>query len=239
MLTRGPIDGPRSRHRSLRPTASPAVQVGDILERVSDDQARVRRLLMRRDPRLAAVIRRHKGGPAYPPRNIDHFTALVRVIAGQQLSTKAAQTIYSRVAGLFPENVPSPTGFTVVTDEQLRAAGLSRQKIAYMRDLCAKVIDGTLHLGRLETMADEQVIDEITRVKGLGRWSAEMYLMFRLNRPDVLPVDDLGIVKAMQKCYGLRKPPTAERMLKIGEAWRPYRSIACWYLWRSLENEPV
>ncbi|MGH9199645.1 MAG: DNA-3-methyladenine glycosylase family protein [Vicinamibacterales bacterium] len=205
---------------------------------MTDDQARIRRLLARRDPRLAVVIKRCNAGPAYP-RRIEHFAALVRVITGQQLSTKAAQTIYTRVAAFFPEAVPTPSGFAPVTDEQLRAAGLSRQKISYLRDFCVKVSDGTLRLPDLEQMPDDDVIQAIMQVKGLGRWSAEMFLMFRLNRPDVLPVGDLGIVKAMQRCYGLRKPPTPERMLKIGEAWRPYRSIACWYLWRSLENEPV
>jgi DNA-3-methyladenine glycosylase II len=202
-----------------------------------DDHARVRRLLARRDPRLAAVIKRCKSPDS--PRRIEHFTALVRVIAGQQLSTKAAQTIFNRVAACFPDGVPTPSGFAAITDEQLRAAGLSRQKIAYMRDLVVKVGDDTLRLADLEQLPDEEVIREITQVKGLGRWSAEMFLMFRLNRPDVLPVGDLGIVKAMQRCYGLRKPPTPERMLSIGEAWRPYRSVACWYLWRSLENEPL
>lgn len=203
-----------------------------------DDHARVRRLLARRDPRLGAVIKRCKGTPDYPKR-IEHFTALVRVIAGQQLSTKAAQTIFNRVAACFPDNVPTQPGFASVTDEQLRAAGLSRQKTAYLRDLCVKVGDGTLRFSDIDLLPDEEVIQAITQVKGLGRWSAEMFLMFRLNRPDVLPVGDLGIVKAMQKCYGLRKPPTPERMLEIGEPWRPYRSVACWYLWRSLENEPL
>lgn len=202
-----------------------------------EDHGRIRRLLARRDPRLGLVIKRVKAPEA--PKRIEHFTALVRVIAGQQLSTKAAQTIFNRVAACFPEGLPTPSGFGAVTDQQLRAAGLSRQKIAYMRDLCAKVADGSLRLQDLERLPDEDVIGAITQVKGLGRWSAEMFLMFRLNRPDVLPVGDLGIVKAIQRCYGLRKPPSAERMLKIGEAWRPYRSVACWYLWRSLENEPL
>jgi DNA-3-methyladenine glycosylase II len=201
-------------------------------------EPRIRHLLSRRDPRLAAVIRRVKFVPV-PPRPIEHFAGLVRVIAGQQLSTKAAQTIYTRVAAFCPENQPTPAAFASITDEQLRAAGLSRQKTVYLRDLCQKVGGGALRLADLESMTDEQVIAAITQVKGLGRWSAEMFLMFRLHRPDVLPVDDLGIVKAIQRCYGLRKPPTPDRILKIGEAWRPYRSIACWYLWRSLENEPL
>jgi DNA-3-methyladenine glycosylase II len=205
---------------------------------MTDDHARIRRLLARRDPRLGAVIKRCKAAPDYP-RRIEHFAALVRVITGQQLSTKAAQTIFTRVVASFPDGVPTPSGFASVTDQDLRAAGLSRQKIAYLRDLCVKVGDGTLCLSDLEHLSDDEVIQAITQVKGLGRWSAEMFLMFRLNRPDVLPVGDLGIVKAIQKCYGLRKPPTPERMLRIGESWRPYRSIACWYLWRSLENEPV
>jgi DNA-3-methyladenine glycosylase II len=138
-----------------------------------------------------------------------------------------------------PEGAPTPAALSALTDEQLRAVGMSRQKIAYLRDLCAKVTDRTLPLDELERMPDEAVIDAITRVKGLGRWSADMFLMFRLHRPDVLPVGDLGIVRAIQRCYGLRKPPSPERMVKIAEAWRPYRSLACWYLWRSLENEPI
>jgi DNA-3-methyladenine glycosylase II len=201
-------------------------------------EPRIRRLLSRRDPRLGALIKRCKSAPV-PPRPIEHFAALVRVIAGQQLSTKAAQTIYTRVAAFCLNNQPTPAAFASITDEQLRAAGLSRQKTAYLRDLCAKVEGSMLRLADLETMTDEQVIASVTQVKGLGRWSAEMFLMFRLHRPDVLPVDDLGIVKAIQRCYGLRKPPSPDRILKIGEAWRPYRSIACWYLWRSLENEPL
>lgn len=205
---------------------------------MTSDHARIRRLLMRRDQRLAAVIRRCREAPDYP-RRIEHFAALVRVIVGQQLSTKAAQTIYSRVAAAFPDGAPTPGGFAAISDEDLRRAGLSRQKTAYLRDLCAKVVDGSLDLAALDAMTDDDVIVAITRVKGLGRWSADMFLMFRLNRPDVLPVGDLGIVRAMQRCYGLRKPPTPERMVKIAEVWRPYRSIACWYLWRSLENEPV
>jgi DNA-3-methyladenine glycosylase II len=121
-------------------------------------------------------------------------------------------------------------------DNALRAAGLSRAKVSYLRDLAARVPDGRLHLGRFDDMDDESVITELTAVKGIGRWTAEMFLIFKLNRPDVLPVDDVGIVNAMKRCYGLRKAPSPERMRKIAEPWRPYRSIACWYLWCSLAN---
>ena len=107
-----------------------------------------------------------------------------------------------------------------------------------MRDLCARVADGSLPLDRIESLGDAEVIDALTQVKGIGRWTAEMFLMFRLHRPDVLPVGDLGIVKAVQKVYRLRKVPDAARLVKIGEPWRPYRSVACWYLWASLDNAP-
>jgi len=166
----------------------------------------------------------------------DHFAALVKSITAQQLSVKAAKTIYGRIADLFPGGVPTPEGFAGIDDDALRAAGLSRQKIRYVRDLSAKALDGTLPVDRLSSMADEEAIEAITVVKGLGRWSAEMFLMFRLHRPDVMPVDDLGIVNAMKCAYGLRKKPKPKRMLQISDAWRPYRSVACWYLWRSLEN---
>lgn len=166
----------------------------------------------------------------------DHFAAIVKSITSQQLSVKASRTIYQRVAALFPSGVPAPGGVAAISDETMRAAGLSRQKIAYVRDLSAKVLDGTLPLDALDTLDDEAAIEAITCVKGLGRWSAEMFLMFRLHRPDVMPVDDLGIVNAMIKAYRLRKKPKPKRMLQIAEPWRPYRSVACWYLWRSLEN---
>ena len=121
----------------------------------------------------------------------------------------------------------------------MRAAGISRQKEGYLRDLAQKVASGQVPLEAVDAMTDEEVIEALTKVKGIGRWTAEMFLIFRLQRPDVLPVGDLGIVNAMQKAYRMRKKPTPDRMRKIGEAWRPYRSVATWYLWRSLDNEPV
>jgi DNA-3-methyladenine glycosylase II len=168
----------------------------------------------------------------------DPFHALVETIVGQQLSMKAAATIFGRFVALFPDGpFPAPEQVAARTDADLRGVGFSRQKIGYLRDLCAKVRAGEVPLADLDTLADEAVIERLTVIKGIGRWSAEMILMFKLHRADVLPVDDLGIVKAMTRAYRLRKP-TPARLLKIGEAWRPYRSVASWYLWASLENAP-
>jgi DNA-3-methyladenine glycosylase II len=203
------------------------------------DYAHARRILLRRDPILAALIRRHGPCGLAAAQRADHFTALVRAITFQQLSTKAASTIYNRMVALLPEGAPTPAGFACVSDEQLRAAGMSRQKSAYLRDLCGKVASGDVDLDALDAMTDEDVIASLIKIKGIGRWSAEMFLIFRLLRPDVLPVGDLGIVTAVQRAYKLRKRPSPDRLRKIGEAWRPYRSIASWYLWRSLDNEPV
>ena len=201
-----------------------------------DDYTRARRLLLRRDPVLAAVIRKHGACGLASAQRTDHFSALVRAITGQQLSTKAASTIYGRLIALMPDGV-TPGALSTLTDQQMRAVGMSRQKVAYFRDLCDKALSGAVALDSLESMTDDEVIAALTQVKGIGRWSAEMFLMFRLHRPDVLPVDDLGIVNAVKNVYGLRKRPTADRIRKIGEAWRPYRSVASWYLWRTLDYE--
>ena len=200
------------------------------------DYSRARRLLLRRDPVLAALIRKHGACGLAAAQRSDHFSALVRAITGQQLTTRAAATIYARLVALMPEGV-TPAALASLRDEQLRGVGMSRQKIAYFRDLASKALSGALPLHTLDEMSDDDVIRALTQVKGIGRWSAEMFLMFRLHRPDVLPVDDLGIVNAVKNVYRLRKRPTADRIRKIGEAWRPYRSVASWYLWRSLDNE--
>jgi len=201
-----------------------------------EDYTRARRLLLRRDPVLAAVIRKHGACGLASAQRTDHFSALVRAITGQQLSTKAASTIYGRLIALMPDGV-TPGALSTLTDQQMRAVGMSRQKVAYFRDLCDKALSGAVALDSLDSMTDDEVIAALTQVKGIGRWSAEMFLMFRLHRPDVLPVDDLGIVNAVKNVYGLRKRPTADRIRKIGEAWRPYRSVASWYLWRTLDDE--
>jgi len=201
-----------------------------------EEFARARRVLMRRDPILAPVIRKHRTRSLLDTPAMDPFPALVRTITAQQISTKAAATIHGRLVALMPRGV-TPKAMLALTDEHLRGAGLSRQKMAYLRDLAVKVQGGELPVHSLHELTDEEVIDAIVKVKGLGRWSAEMFLMFRLRRPDILPVDDLGIVNAMQRLYGLRKRPKPDRMQKIAESWRPYRTVACWYLWRSLENQ--
>lgn len=203
-----------------------------------DEFLRARRLLMRRDPILAPVIRRHRTRSPLDAPTLDPFPALVRTITAQQISTKAAATIHGRLVASMPRGV-TPDALLALTDAQMREAGLSRQKMSYLRDLAAKVRSGELPVHSLHELDDEAVIEAIVKVKGLGRWSAEMFLMFRLRRPDVLPVDDLGIVNAIQRLYGLRKKPKPDRIRKIAEAWRPYRTIACWYLWRSLENTPI
>jgi DNA-3-methyladenine glycosylase II len=203
----------------------------------TSDYTKARRLLSRRDPVIRDLIRRHGACGLADAQHEDAFTALTHSIISQQLSTKAAATIARRFDALFG-GTPTPQAVAQADDLQLRAVGLSSQKIRYMRDLGARVLDGSVPLDRVNELPDEDVIQSLTRVKGIGRWTAEMFLMFRLHRPDVLPVDDLGILKAVQRAYGLRKVPRADRLTKIGEPWRPYRSVACWYLWASLGNAP-
>lgn len=204
------------------------------------DYARAERALTRRDPVLGTLIRQYgRCGLANAQRE-GPFQAIVEAIVWQQLSGKAAATIFGRFLGLFPDGrFPTPEQVAVKSDEDLRAIGFSRQKIGYLRDLCGKMKAGELSFERLDEMADEDVIDTLTTVKGIGRWTAEMVLMFKLQRPDVLPVDDLGIVKAIRALYRLRKDPDPERIRRIGENWRPYRSVASWYLWQSRDNAPL
>jgi DNA-3-methyladenine glycosylase II len=205
---------------------------------MSIDYVRARRMLARKDPVIRDLMRAHGACGLADAQHTDPFHALLRAIVSQQLSTKAAATIAARFDGLYG-GPPTPAQVMVTSDQQLRAVGLSGQKISYIRDLCRRISDGVLPLAALDSMSDEEVIEALTEVKGIGRWTAEMFLMFRLHRPDVLPVGDLGIVKAVQKAYRLRTVPSPERLTRIGEAWRPYRSIACWYLWASLHNKPL
>ena len=187
------------------------------------------------DPRLAALIARV--GPCRIGESAaesGHFEGLLSAIASQQLSTKAAATIFARVKalGLDENGKLHPTNLLAQPDTALRGAGLSGQKARYIRDVCEKVASGALDLDTLHARDDEAVIEALCSIKGVGRWTAEMFLMFRLGRPDVLPVGDLGIQKGMMKLFGLRKLPTPEKMVKLAKPFQPYRSAACWYLWR-------
>ena len=164
----------------------------------------------------------------------DLFLALVDAIVSQQLSIKAAATILGRIRALAaPDPFPTPAHLLAAPDEALRAAGCSRAKVVYLKDLSARVVDGRLDLEELRRLPDEEVIQALVAVKGIGRWTAEMLLIFALGRPDVWPVDDLGIVIAVQGLYGLAARPTRAELLALGERWRPYRTVASWYLWQS------
>lgn len=167
------------------------------------------------------------------------YGALVRSIVGQQLSTKAAHTINQRVLALYDGKTPTPEQLIETDSEDLRAAGLSYRKAEYLRDLAQHVVDGRLELDRFGEMSDDEVIAELTAVKGLGVWTAHMFLMFHLRRPDVLPIGDLGIRRAVQGLYGLEELPDTDQIISIAEPWRPHRTLACLYLWRSLDNEPA
>jgi DNA-3-methyladenine glycosylase II len=201
------------------------------------DYTRARRVLKRRDAVLGAIIA-ECGDCGLADGQRDHgLQALIEAIVWQQLSGKAAATIFARFLALFPpDRFPTAQEILEMPPERLRQVGLSAQKTSYVRDVAQRVAEGSLELDRLGGMTDNEVIATLTQVKGIGRWSAEMFLMFRLHRPDVLPVGDLGIVKAIQRAYRLRKPPTTVRMLKLGERWQPYRSVASWYLWASLRK---
>jgi DNA-3-methyladenine glycosylase II len=203
------------------------------------DYSRARRLLLRRDPVLASLIRQHGPCTIAQALRADHFAALVRAIVFQQLSTKAATTIHDRLMSLMPDGQATPAGLAALSEAQFRGVGVSRQKAMYLRDLCDKVASGEVTLDAVDALDDEDVIAALTKVKGIGRWTAEMFLMFRLHRPDVLPVGDLGILTAVQRAYRLRKRPTPDRLRRLGDAWKPYRSIACWYLWQSLDQRPA
>ena len=187
---------------------------------------------------IAAVGPLEDGREGRPDRE-DHYGALVRSITGQQLSVLAARAIYGRLTDRFGGRPPTPQEILADEPEELRAAaGLSRAKVGYLRSLAEHVLSGELELERLDALPDEDVIAELVAVKGLGLWTAQMFLMFHLERPDVLPVGDLGIRRAMERSYGLPELPDPARMVEIAEPWRPHRTLACRYLWRSLANEP-
>jgi DNA-3-methyladenine glycosylase II len=197
--------------------------------------------LTRVDPVLARVIARVGPCRLTPHAEGTHFDALVRSIIYQQLSGKAAATIHARVEALYGNRPPTPAELLATPDESLRAAGLSRQKLSYLKDLAAKVENGAVALDdtAIQALSDSEIIDRLVQVKGIGRWTVHMFLLFRLGRADVLPELDLGVQNAIRLAYGLRKQPTPKDVRRIGARWAPHSSVASWYLWRSLEaREP-
>ncbi|MFI5310729.1 MAG: DNA-3-methyladenine glycosylase family protein [Gemmatimonadales bacterium] len=187
------------------------------------------------DPALGAVIDRVGPFQLRPRTGGTHFDYVVRAIVGQQLSGKAAATIYQRLLDLHGGKAPTPAQLIKAPDAQLRAVGLSGRKTEYVKELAAQSHAGRIAIDRLHEMSDDEVIETLVSVRGVGRWTAQMVMMFRLARPDVLPELDLGVQKAVQKLHRMRKLPTPEKLQKIGAKWAPYRTYAAWYLWRSLE----
>jgi DNA-3-methyladenine glycosylase II len=194
------------------------------------------------DPVLAGVIDavgKLPSSRAGRPAPDDHYGALVRAIVGQQLSVFAARAIYGRLTERFGGRPPTPQEILDQDPEELRTAvGLSRAKVGFLRSLAEHVLSGELELQRLDELSDADVIAELVGVKGLGEWTSHMFLMFQLERPDVLAVGDLGIRRAIERAYGLDAMPDPAEVERLGEPWRPYRTLACRYLWRSLQNEP-
>jgi len=195
-----------------------------------------RRALLKADPVLASYM--ETIGPCRLTPAADPFVALVEAIISQQLSVKAADTIFGRLVAICPRRSITPKAIFSTSERVLRSVGLSRQKISYLKDLAGRWIAGEIRPKEFHPLPDEEIIARLVAVKGIGRWTAEMFLIFALNRTDVLPVDDLGLKKAIRRAYRLRKIPSPDRIRKIAEPWRPYRSIATWYLWKSLNNGP-
>ena len=201
------------------------------------DHEDAHRHLTASDARLAALIAKSRRYNIKPGKMVKPFDALAESIAYQQLSGKAAATIWSRVRALYPGKYLDPEAVLATPDEKLRAAGLSRSKVMALKDLAAKTIDGTVPTARsLARMTDEEIIERLISVRGIGRWTVEMLLLFDLGRSDVWPVHDYGVRKGFAKVFGKRKLPTPKQLMKLGEKWRPYRSAAAWYFWRALDE---
>ncbi len=202
------------------------------------DAARVMRQLCSVDRHLAKVIRRIGTFPTKKQKSQPPFLSLLRAIVYQQITGKAAETILGRVKALGASEFPTPEEILLLEKSALRGAGLSRQKIAAVKDLAAKTIDGTVPpLRKLRRMSEKEIHERLIKVRGIGEWSVQMFLMFQLGRPDVLPIHDYGIRKGFQQVYGHKDVPKPQLILEHGERWRPYRSIASWYLWRAVDQK--
>ncbi len=195
------------------------------------------RHLRRVDPVMAQLIRRAGPYTPKPERGVGAYEALVQAVAHQQLTAKAANTILDRFYALYGgDSIPTPGLLVATPDERLRAVGFSRAKAASLKDIAAKTLDGTIPARRLlSRMKDEAIIERLVEARGVGRWTVEMFLMFTLGRPDVLPVDDYGICNGFRIAYGKRKLPKPKALAKFGERWAPYRTTASWYLWRAVD----
>lgn len=191
--------------------------------------------LKRSDRVMKRVIERVGRYGLEPKAEGTHFDHIVRAIIYQQLSGKAAATIHERVRAIYGGTNPTPEQLLSTSEERLRAAGLSKQKLGYLKDLASHSMTGSVDFARLHENEDEQIIEQLLKVKGVGRWTAQMFLMFRLGRLNVLPTVDLGINKAIMREYKLKKMPSPKDVLKIGAKWAPFATVACWYLWRTLD----
>jgi len=201
------------------------------------DWSKARRHLSRVDPVMKQIIRRV--GPCTLAPRRDYFVKLCQSIYNQQISTVVARVLFKRFRDRFANRRPTPKAvleFLAEDDEVIRSVGLSRQKRIYLHDLATHFVNGHVKTRRFATMEDEAIIEALTPIKGIGRWTVEMFLIFCLNRPDVWPIDDLGVRKGVQLAYGLAEIPGKAEMIEMGERWRPYRTVASWYLWRSLDS---
>jgi DNA-3-methyladenine glycosylase II len=196
---------------------------------------RAKRTLARRDPVMGAIMRSRPR--VFLARRGEPFLTLARAICGQQISVKAAQSVWDRVVACVGEI--SPQGILSKPRPELRACGLSDRKVEYIADLAQHFADGSIHVHRWPQMDDEAIIAELVQVRGIGRWTAEMFLIFNLLRPDVFPLDDLGLQKGIRRSYYRGRKVSLRTMTRLGETWRPWRSVATWYLWRSLDPVPV
>lgn len=195
--------------------------------------------LARNDPKLAVVIKKY--GPCNLTTHNDHYGELVSSIVGQQLSTKAGNTIWRRVLDVFGGEMPVPEQLVAVDTEKLRACGVSYAKVGYMKDLAAHIIDGRLDMEHIAKLPNNEILRELTAVKGIGDWSAHMFMIFSLGRLNILPVGDLGVRKGAMQLYGLSDLPDLKALEKLADknSWNPYESVAAWYLWHSLDNNPA
>ncbi len=205
-----------------------------MAQRLRFSAAAAYRHLRQADPVVGRLIEEH--GPYRPRPAMDHYESLLRTVMFQQLNGRAASAIQERWMALYGGRYPTPTELLATTDDAFRSVGISRQKTGYLRDIAGRMLSGALDFRHLDQMHDEQVVEQITQVSGLGEWSAHMFLMFQLGRPDVMPVGDFGVRNGMRLAYGLREMPSPARAREIGAAWAPYRSVGSWYMWRAVEG---